>query len=142
MSRHVRNSLLSIAVITAALGLLLYGCHNPITTWSEESPSPDGLWLATAHTDQFSGPGNAGLVTRVELKRLRGHKQTIEILLFDFQAATPDKARVTMKWLTPTHLDVTYAGNAALDFQVVKCAGIDISVRDLSNDNATGETSN
>ena len=140
-SRRLRNPLLSIALITAAFCLLLDGClHNSRTIWSEESPSPDGLWLATAHTDEFSGPGNAGLYTQVELKRRRGPKETTEILLFDFQSATPDKATVEMKWLTPTRLDVTYAGNAVLDFQVVKCAGIDISVQDLSNDIANDKT--
>jgi hypothetical protein len=43
-----------------------------------------------------------------------------------------------MEWVTPTHLDVTYGASARpgdhvdLDFQVVKCAGIDISVREIS----------
>jgi len=38
-----------------------------------------------------------------------------------------------MKWATPTHLEVMYDGRADLGFQVVKYAGIDISVRDLSS---------
>ena len=42
-----------------------------------------------------------------------------------------------MKWETPTHLAVTYDGRAAsLEFQAVKCGGVDISVRDLSNETA------
>jgi hypothetical protein len=36
---------------------------------------------------------------------------------------------------------VTYGGDANLDFQVVKCAGIDISVQDLSADTTTGKNS-
>ena len=39
---------------------------------------------------------------------------------------------VEMKWITPTHLDLAYKGQWTLDFQGVKCAGIDISVRDVS----------
>jgi hypothetical protein len=47
-----------------------------------------------------------------------------------------------MEWLTPTHLEVTYGPGGSpgdevnLDFQVVKIAGIDISVRGLSNPSA------
>ena len=47
---------------------------------------------------------------------------------------------LNMKWLTPTHLEVTYGASAKpgdhvnLDFQVVKCGGIDISVREVSSE--------
>jgi len=41
---------------------------------------------------------------------------------------------LTMKWGSPSHLDVTYNGHAAtLDHQVVKSGAIDISVQDLSS---------
>jgi hypothetical protein len=45
-----------------------------------------------------------------------------------------------MEWVTPTHLEVTYGesgrpgDHVSLDFQVVKCAGIDISVRHFSSE--------
>jgi hypothetical protein len=132
----------AISLITIAVCVLLCGCRdNPTMIWSEESRSLDGLWLARAHTDQYSGPGNAGLYTMVELKRLNGPKKVTEILEFDFQTATPDRATIKMNWFTPTHLNVTYGGDANLDFQVVKCAGIDISVQDLSADTTTGKNS-
>jgi hypothetical protein len=35
--------------------------------------------------------------------------------------------------LTPKHLELTYKGRRMLDFQAVKCHGVDISVRDLSD---------
>jgi hypothetical protein len=38
-----------------------------------------------------------------------------------------------MKWLTPTHLEVTQDGRGDLDFQVAKYGGVAISVRDLSD---------
>jgi len=37
-----------------------------------------------------------------------------------------------MKWVDGTHLEVSYKEHPNLDFQVVRYAGIDISVRDLS----------
>ena len=129
---------MSLAIIAVCVSL--YGC-GPTTIWSAEARSPDGLWLAMAHTDQFSGPGNAGLYTIVELKRPNGFKKVTEILLFDFNEDTPDRATVKMDWLTPTHLEVTYGGNPNLSFQVVKCAGIDISVHHLSGDITNGKNS-
>jgi len=42
-----------------------------------------------------------------------------------------------MQWLTPTHLEITYKAKAqAIDFQAVKFAGVDISVRDVSGEAA------
>jgi len=44
-----------------------------------------------------------------------------------------------MEWLTPTHLNVTYGKGIQfgeqihLDFQAVRCADIQISLRDLSS---------
>jgi hypothetical protein len=40
---------------------------------------------------------------------------------------------LTMKWATPSHLDVTYNGLASLDFQAVKCGGVEISVKVVSS---------
>ena len=37
-----------------------------------------------------------------------------------------------MNWLTATHLELTYRGDSTLDFQAVRCHGIEISVRELS----------
>ncbi len=134
---------LSTTLIIIAICCSLYGCRgNPRTIWSKESRSSDGLWVAAAQTDQYSGPGNAGLYTSVELKRTRGRRDATQVLLFDFNSVTPDKATVELNWLAPTHLEVTYGGNAILDFQAVKCAGIDISVRDISSHAASDNTSN
>jgi hypothetical protein len=46
----------------------------------------------------------------------------------------PSASLMEMTWLSPTHLEVTYKGNASLNFQAVKCTGIDTSVRDLSTE--------
>jgi hypothetical protein len=41
-----------------------------------------------------------------------------------------------MSWLTKSHLEVAYTKHPGIDFQAVKSGGIDISVRDLSRDEA------
>jgi len=59
----------------------------------------------------------------------------MEILLLDQQEVGP--ITLKMNWLTSPHLEVAYTEHATLDFQVVKSAGIDISVRDLSSETAS-----
>jgi hypothetical protein len=39
---------------------------------------------------------------------------------------------VGMKWLTPTRLELTYKGRRPIDFQAVKCDGVEITVRDVA----------
>jgi hypothetical protein len=59
------------------------GCRQDVQTiWSAEARSPDGLWLATAHTVQHFGPGTAGIVTSVYLKRTNDSNSPTEILGF------------------------------------------------------------
>jgi hypothetical protein len=119
--------------IIVVVCVLLSACRgNPTTIWSAEARSPDGHWVASARTDQYSGPGNAGLYTAVQLRRTSGQKNPMEILLLDQQET--GEISLKMNWLTPSHLEVAYTKRPSLDFQVVKCAGIEISVRDLSSE--------
>jgi hypothetical protein len=110
------------------------GCHDVATTWSAEARSPDGLWIATARSQQWGGPGTAYDATSVYLRRAKASHST-QILLFSHQYAT---MHLKMKWVTPTHLDVTYGASTkpgdriSLDFQVAKIDGIDISVQPLA----------
>jgi hypothetical protein len=83
-----------------------------------------------ALTEQHSGPGNALLQTTVRLKHTKGPKEPIGVLLFTQDAKSID---LKMNWLTPSHLEVTYKQPAVIDFQAIKCGGVDISVRDLSS---------
>jgi hypothetical protein len=131
----IRNGI-PLLVITACL--LLFGCQDVGTTWSAQARSPDGQWVAIARSQQWGGPGTAADGTTVYLKRLRVSQAPIEILEFSQQSA---RISLKMEWLTPTHLEVTYGPESPgddinLDFQVVKIAGIDISVRSLSNPSA------
>jgi hypothetical protein len=123
-------ALKATSLITIAVYVLLSG-GGPKTIWSAEARSPDGHWVASARTDQHSGPGNAGLYTTVEMRRTSGSKSPMEIFLLDYQAAYPFEANVKMIRLTPSHLEMAYNTHADIDFQAVNCAGIDISVREL-----------
>jgi len=61
---------------------------GPATTWTSEARSPVGLWLATARSQQWSGPGNDYDATTVYLKWVRGWRAPTEILVFSHQYAT------------------------------------------------------
>jgi hypothetical protein len=132
--------------ICAVVGLLavsaccLFGCRDSQTTLEAEARSPDGRWVASVFSTEHGGPGTAGLYTSVYLKRTDVREAPTEILGFSVGglASQQGALNLTMKWQSPSHLDVTYNGHAAsLYFQVVKCAGIEVVTRDVSD-----ETSN
>jgi hypothetical protein len=133
----------AISLITIAIYVLLCGC-GPTSTWSAEAQSPDGHWLAVARSEQWSGPGNAYDATTVYLKSLKGSQPPTEVLGFSHQYGTMN---LKMEWITPTQLHVTYGESSkpgdhvSLDFQVVKCAGVDISVQHFSGDASDGQRS-
>jgi len=128
----IRGAILVVLVGVVVLG---FGCQDVATTWSAEARSPDGHWLAIARSQQWGGPGTAYDATTVSLKSTKGLQPPTDVLAFSHQYATMN---LKMEWVTPTHLEVTYGPSArpgdrvSLNFQVVKCAGIDISVRALS----------
>jgi len=130
----IRSAITSMIIGVCVLGS---GCQDVATTWSAEAKSPDGLWVATARSQQWGGPGTAYDATTVYLQRIQGPQPPTAVLVFSHQYAT---MHGKMEWLTPTHLEVTYGASAragdhvSLDFQVVNCGGIEISVRDLSSE--------
>ena len=127
------------------------GCRptiDSLTIWKAEVRSPDGLWIASVRTIQNGGFGSARIDTVVYLKQSRGSQPPVEILAFDCPgpAARPNvldnsnaggTIDLTMKWVTPSHLQVTYDGHADLYFQAVRYVGINISVQDLSSEPPT-----
>ncbi len=130
------------------VGLCLLGVNcGPSTVWEEKVASPSGSWIATAKTEQNGGPGNDWIITEVFLEYANMAETRREVLAFSCEGAVPhpytldNKANaggtidLTMKWLTPTHLEVTFNGSAGgtLEFQAVKYHEIDISVRDVSS---------
>lgn len=112
-----------------------FGCRKGVETiWATEAKSPDGQWLAKAQTDQRSGFGTDGAVTAVYLQPSNGARSPVQVLSFSQnQNAQTSLIDLKMNWTDGTHLEVSYKEHPNLDFQAVKYAGIDISVRDLSN---------
>jgi len=134
------------AILLAIIGVCVLGAcgQNGPTIWKVEARFPDGLWTASARTIQNGGFGTASIDTVVYLKRTKVSEPPMQVLGFSCKGPAPRPYRLDdanaggtinlqMKWVTPSHLEVTYDGNAGLYFQVVKFAGIDISVRDLSS---------
>jgi hypothetical protein len=87
--------------------------------------------IATAYTVVPSGIGTGDFGTRVYLNWATGRQPKTIILAFAEGPDEPGGMNVGMTWLAPTHLELTYRGYRNLDFQAVKCHGIDISVRQL-----------
>lgn len=127
----VRNATPRPARYLLAAALLVFAScdKNPVVIASSDVRSPDGEWLATALTDQYSGPGNAGLYEIVSLHRTAGLKDTTQVLLLDVGGKAPPIA-IKMVWLTNSHLEIEYQEPAKVEFQVVRSAGVDISLRD------------
>jgi hypothetical protein len=96
--------------------------------------------LASARTIANSGFGTGYIWTGVYLNGANSSQPPIEILELTDEVETPsDEISVEMNWLTPTHLELTYKGHRTLYFQAIKWAGVDISVRDLSNKTKTSQ---
>jgi hypothetical protein len=135
MSRNFearRSRAFAFLIATVALTLALSwiaGCSDSKQIWSAESRSPDGLWIASAYTNQYGGLGNAGAETVVNLKSANKSQKTIQIL---GAANSGSDVNLKMNWLGPNHLEFVYTGDAEIYFQVAKCYGIDITARNLS----------
>lgn len=134
---HASSSELEIALpLVLGAAFFLSGCIRlgSKTTWSAESRSPDGKRVASAFTVEQSGFGTGGGGTDVYLNWTTGSQPKLLILAFSDGPSEPGGMNVGMNWLTPTHLELTYKGQRPLDFQAVKCYGVDISVRELSSE--------
>jgi hypothetical protein len=121
-----------LLLISGACGITA-GCKGSQTIWSAEARSPDGKMIATARTVAQSGFGTGYIGTIVHLNWTKGSQPPQEILGLSGGTEAPGATSVEMEWLTPTHLELTYKSPRVVDFQAVKCDGVDISVRDLSN---------
>jgi len=130
----------AIARILMGVCVFLSGCSGSETIWSAESPSGDGSILASARTIANSGFGTGYIWTAVYTGGANRKQEPIEILELTDEFEMPsDEISVEMKWLTPTHLELTYRGHRTRYFQAIKWAGVDISVRDLSTKTDTSQ---
>lgn len=123
----------AILLLVVGVCVSASGCKAP-PTWSAEARSPDGKMIATASTFEQSGFGTGWVQTTVYLNWTKGSQPKMLVLAFSDGPAGPGGMSVGMNWLTPTHLELTYKGQRALDFQAVKCEGVDISVQDLGRE--------
>jgi hypothetical protein len=124
-----------ILLVTAGICFLgASGCHGADTIWTAEAPSPDGRWLASASTVETSGFGTGDIETDVYLKWTKGSKSPVAVLGFVHDPKSQVKTiDLSMKWVTPTRLEVTYNGHASVDLQVVRYGDVNISLRNPSN---------
>lgn len=153
------------AILLVIIGVCVAasGCRPPtidsLTIWKAEVQSPDGLLIASVRTIQNGGFGSARIDTVVYLAQSFRSQDPVEVLGFDCPGPAPrpyvlDNANpggtidLKMKWLTPSHLQVTYDGHAApssrkpdLYFQAVRAFGVNISVQDLSSELTNGKDS-
>ncbi len=67
------------------------------------------------------------------VRLIRTSKPSDEITILSFSNES-QVADLKMDWVSPRHLNVTYPSYAELDFQAVKCAGIDISVVEVQRE--------
>ena len=127
-TRRVTSAYKPISLLILGVCSLLVDCGlGPHTNWSAESRSPDGRMIAKAKATEWSGLGTCGAQTLVDLNWIEGSHPPTEILEFI------SDVRVGMNWVTPTHLELTYEGQLDPIFQAAKFAGIDVSVRHISN---------
>ena len=139
-SRVAQDAPITLVIALDGIGCLVTpGCHNVTTTWSAKVRSPDGQWIAIARTQQTVEIAGEDYYTTVNLQPLGVSQAPTEILEFSHQYV---RMNLKMKWLTPSHLEVVYGPSSKpwdhvdVDFQVVKIAGIEVSIRNLSNPNA------
>jgi hypothetical protein len=119
-------------LLALAFCLTMAGCgDDSAVIWTAKEKSPDGLWLAIANVRQYSGPGQAGLYTEVNLARVGEEKNPMQVI--SLNVGSVREPHVDLHWLTNRHLEVTYYGNPGIDFQAVRSSGLDISLRHWPN---------
>lgn len=118
--------------VVATFALLISGCEFSVrTVWSTQVKSPDGQWIASGRSELHSGPGNAAIQTGVYLKRTDSSSPEETVLLFfDQTSGSKGTVRAKISWLSPSHMEVTLSGHPNLDVQVIRYAGIDISIEE------------
>jgi hypothetical protein len=133
--------------LCAPVWVLVFGCtsKDSLTVWKDSVPSPDGLYVATVDTIQNGGFGSASIETSVYLAEVGRPEQPTQIVglscdgpmprpyVLDNVANKGGSVHMTVKWVTPTHLLVTYEGHAEIDFQAVKFGKIEITLQNLAD---------
>jgi len=124
---------LSVLALSGFLAGAFVGCsQGNETTWSNESKSPDGAWVVSAHTEHTQGGFGTGWEgTLIQLKQSFKEAKPVDVLDFDDDPEPPKD--IQAHWISPSHLQITYRGNPRINFQAVKAFGMDISVERITN---------
>jgi hypothetical protein len=110
--------------VLVVLSGILIGCQQDVAViWSAKVESPDGKWLAVAETEQHGGPGTAGIVTEVRLRRETASASDILILELFHNEDSIKPIDLRMNWRDRSHLQISYTTNANVDFEAIKCCG-------------------
>ena len=127
-------------LLALAICISMLGCSGPRAIWFDESRSPDGKVLAKARAVATDGGLSilSSTDTKVYLKWATGPSMDTLVLELADASDAPVDTQIEMKWLTPTHLELTCKGNQTVVFQAIKSYGIDISLNDLSKTAVTG----
>jgi hypothetical protein len=133
------------AIFLLAIGACAFtsSCKSSETIWSAEAKSPDGKVVASVRA-VLRNKGLSiisGVDTYVYLNWAGDRRPSMLILSLADGSDNPVDTNVEMKWLTPTHLELTYNGNQTVDFEAIKWAAVDISVRNPVNEKTRGGTS-
>jgi hypothetical protein len=131
-------------VLWAATLMLIVGCgKSDPTVWTEDVPSPDGRWIATAAAYQTGGFGSANIWAVVNLRR-RGETARTTILalipsgpikrpyVLDNIANRGGSVDLTLRWIDPTHLQITFRNYPGVMRAETRVGDISISTENLS----------
>jgi hypothetical protein len=141
------NSIVCSSALCTLVSVLLVGCtsKDSLTVWKDSIPSPDGSYVATVDTIQNGGFGSASIETSVYLAQSGRPDQATKIVglscdgpiprpyVLDNVANNGGSVHMTVNWVTPAHLLVTYQGHAEIDFQAVKFGNIEITLQNLAD---------
>jgi hypothetical protein len=120
----------------------LVGCRYDPTVWKQDFRSPGGAWIAEARTDQWGGFGSAYVSTSVSLIRVDktyNKGEPFDIFSYPGGGIIPktyvlsnDNAdqNLHIKWLTPTHLEVTCLSlSEEPTLEVIRFGNVDVTFR-------------
>ncbi len=139
------RTILCLPVVIGCLLAIACVKKEDFIVWKSELKSPDGMWVASADTVQNGGFGSAHIDTSVYLKQAASQQPAIQVLGFSCDGRVPHPyvldnvanrggtIKLALRWMTPTHLHVTYEGHADIQFQAVRIAGIEMTLENLSS---------
>lgn len=142
-SLTARRCAIVAALAAATLAITTTSCSN-WKTWSARAVSPDGRYVATAETVRPGGWGTGSApVTTVQLNWTVGSQAPSLVFAVAAVAADADKPgllNIGLRWAAPDRLEIRYSKQETVQFQAVKCDGVDIDALAVSQPAASALT--